>query len=388
MIKIAHLADLHIGYSHLNNRFENRNQRLVDFEQSSLLAAENIIKQKADLVVIAGDLIHETNLYPSALSGAVKFCQLLNQASIPVIAIGGNHDEAEAENRYNTLSFLAEHHNLKLFLKQDYLDINGLRLHLVSYRILSRAARSRGEIQPFQFATDKPNLLVAHGYASGDGIPDIPEDLETVIPEDWLNDQRFSLIMLGHVHHHGQIRDRVFYAGSTERRNFGEFNQRPGYYIHSINETGDLTDSKSVFIDQLSDKLPRPMQSFELDTSKMTVNQVAQYVEKKIDQAPSESMLRIVLQNVSPELDRSQLRLDWERRHKKNGGLYFEATVQTRRVSELLDIKFKDKPKDLNQGIIDFIKDHHIQETDKQSIISLASEIIAEAQERVLSEGQ
>jgi DNA repair exonuclease SbcCD nuclease subunit len=387
MIKIAHLADLHIGYSHLNNRFENRNQRLVDFEQAGLLAAESIIEQKADMAVIAGDLIHETNLYPSALSGAVKFCELLNQAGIPVIAIGGNHDEAEAENRYNTLSFLAEHHNLKLYLQQDYLDINDLRIHLVSYRILSRAARSRGQIQPFKFATDKPNILVTHGYASGEGVPDIPEDLETVIPEEWLNDQRFSLIMLGHVHHHGQIRDRVFYAGSTERRNFGEHQQRPGYFIHSISEQGELT-SKSIFIDQLSDVLPRPMQSFELDTSRMTVNQVAQFVEKKIDNAPPASMLRIILQNVSPELDRSQLRLDWERRHKKNGGLYFEATVQTRRVSELLDIKFKDKPKDLNQGIIDFIKDHHIKEDEKQAIISLASEVISEAQERVLSEGQ
>lgn len=390
MARIAHLADLHVGFSHLNAKAaDGRNQRLVDFEQAALLAADEVVRLEPDLAVVAGDFFHETNLYPAALSGAVQFCERLAAAGIPLIVIGGNHDEAESQGRYNSLRFLADHHNVQLHLDQGHLDIADVRLHLVSYRVLSRAQRGRGDLEAFEFSSTGPNVLVAHGYAPGIGVPEIPEGTETLIPPEWLVDPRFSLCLLGHIHHHGEIADHVFYAGSTERRNFGEHAERPGFYIHEVSGDGQ-TSSQSIYIDEIAAErgisLPRPMLNYELDTAELTVEEASEQVEKWIDEAPEGSMLRVVLYNVSAELDRSQARMDWERRHLKRGGFYFEASVQTRRVSELLDVKFEEPPADVAKGLLDFIaRQRHESEEDRRFVTELASEVISEARERVMT---
>jgi len=387
MTRIAHLADLHIGYSHLASRAaDGRNQRLVDFEEAALAAAREAIARKPDLAVIAGDLLHDTSPAPGALSGAAGFCQLFEEARIPLLAIGGNHDEAEGTGRYNALNFLQEHHRLRLYLDQSYIDIADVRLHLVSYRVLSRAQRGRGEIAPIAFSADKPNILVAHGYAPGLGVPVIPEGTETMIPSEWLTDPRFSLCLLGHIHHHGEIADHVFYSGSSERRNFGEAHERPGFYLHTVEPDGSAT-SESVFIDQLGAGLPRPMIEHELDTEKLTTSEVAQAVEKMIDAAPPGAMMRVLLHNVSSELDRSRSRMDWERRHRKAGGFSFEAAVRTRRVSELLDVTFVEPPEDVGKGLLDFVAEQsYADDVEREQALSLASEVIGEAKDKVLAQ--
>lgn len=392
MARVAHFADLHMGFSHLTGKAsDGRNQRLVDFERAALLAADAAIEAGVDVAVIAGDTNHETNLYPSALSGVVRFCEKFRGAGIPLVVIGGNHDEAEGEGRYNALRFLAEHVGARLFLEQGHLDMAGVRLHLVSYRVLSRAQRGRGGLRPFDFSSTSPNVLVTHGYAPGIGVPAIPEGTETVIPSEWLVDPRFCLCLLGHIHHHGEIADHVFYAGSTERRNFGEAAERPGFFVHEIAENG-TTGSASWFIDEIAEgrgvaSTPRPMVNHELDTAKMTLEEVTRTVVRWIDDAPEGSMMRVVLFNVSAELDRSQARRDWERRHLEQGGLHFEASVQTRRVSELLDVTFTEPPEDLERGLLDFVaSQQHADEKEKQEAMALAGDVIAEARERIYSQ--
>jgi DNA repair exonuclease SbcCD nuclease subunit len=385
---IAHLADLHIGYSHLNQRTSSgQNARQADFARAALVCADKIVETKPDLAIIAGDFLHETNLYPAAMRAAVEFCRRLERASIPLIAIGGNHDEAEAEGRYNALKFLAEQEALDLYLDQDYLDIAGVRLHLVSYRVLSRAERGRLEIKPFTYSDDLPNILVAHGYTPGQGVPEIPIAQETTIPEDWLTNPRFEAALLGHVHHHGEVKEKVFYAGAVERRNFGEVGERPGFWLHEVSKGNIL--SESVYVDDLgTDLVPRPMYQFELDTDKMTSQQVNTRVLKVIEEPKNKgAMLRVVLQNVSAELDRSRARVQWERAFRKVGGFSFEAVTQTRRITELMDIEFSAPPADITKGFLDFLDLQQFGDPEeKANIQSLAEEVMAEAREKVISQ--
>lgn len=385
---IAHLADLHIGFSHLNPKAEDgRNQRLVDFEHACLAAADHIIACQPDVIVIAGDLFHETNLYPAAMSGAVEFIDRLHQTEAPILVIGGNHDEAEGVGRFNALRYMAKHHGINLFLEQTHIDHGDCRFHLVPYRVISRAQRGRGELQPFEFSTVHTNLLVSHGYAKGRGVPDIPEDVETVIPDEWLDDPRFELCMLGHVHHHGEIRDHVFYSGSIERRNFGEVEETPGFFMHTI-ENGKLTESRSVPITDLACKdtdlpVPRPMLSHSLDTTGMTVEEVDKQVRGWINAAPEASMLRIVLANVGEALDRARLRGEWEKLHLDRGGFHFESQIQTRTVSELMDVEFTAPPADVSKGFIDYCSQQDLG-SDRDEVMKLAEDVISEARERVV----
>lgn len=390
MAVIAHLADLHVGFSHLNQRDQaGRNQRQADFERAALLAARHTVEEvRPDLAVVAGDLLHETNMYPAAMSGAVSFCQMFAEAGIPLVAIGGNHDEAESPGRYNGLRFLATHCGLSLHLEQGHLDVAGVRLHLVSFRVLSRAQGGRGELEPFEFADDRPNVLVAHGYAPGEGVPAIPPGMETEIPSEWLADPRFAAVLLGHIHHHGEIAPNVFYAGSTERRNFGEAAERPGFWLHRFDDAR-LVDSESVFIDELGDgSLPRPMIDRGIDTAGLTVRELDERVLDLFDEEEiTGAMMRIALHNVSAELDRARSQSSWEREFRRRGGFHLEATVRTRRVEELLSIEFAAPPADVSQGFLDFMAEQSFEnDEERKRMLGIAAEVMGEARERLIAQ--
>lgn len=391
MSLIAHLADLHIGYAHMTQRADDgRNQRMVDFERAALLAAERVVAARPDAAVIAGDLLHETQLYPSALTGAAAFCRRFTEAGIPLIAIGGNHDEAEGAGRYNALRYLAERHGLELHLEQGTRDVAGVRLHLVSFRVISRALSGRGEISPFEFSREDPNVLVAHGYAPGEGVPEVPPDRDVRIPEEWLTDPRFACVMLGHIHHHTRLREEppVFYSGSTERRNFGEAGERPGFWLHRF-EDGKLAESEPVFIDELGDgSLPRPMTDERVDTRDMTFDELNARVRELISRAPAGAMMRVVLDNVSEEIDRQKAKASWEREFRERGGFSFEAVPRTRQITELLDVKFGRPPVDVGQGLLDFIAEQtsDLPEQEAVEIRSLAAGLVSEAREAVLAQ--
>ena len=391
MALIAHLADLHLGYSHLTARApDGRNQRMVDFERAALAVADRVISERPDAAVVAGDLLHETQLYPAALSGAAQFCRRFAQAGIPLIAIGGNHDEAESEGRYNALRYLAEQHGLELHLAQGARDVAGVRLHLVSFRVLSRAQAGRGEIRPFEFATEMPNVLVAHGYAPGEGVPEVPAEREVRIPEEWLTDPRFACVMLGHIHHHTRLREDppVFYAGSTERRNFGEAAERPGFWLHRF-DSQRLVESRAVYVDELGvEGLPRPMIDVQIDSKDLTFDELDARVRELIAEQPEGAMLRVVLDNVSEEVDRQKARASWERAFRERGGLSFEAVPRTRTITELLDVKFEQPPLDIGKGLLEYVaaQTQELPKEEAAEIREIAAAIVSEAQEAVLEQ--
>lgn len=386
-MKVAHLADLHLGYSHLNRRAENgQNARQRDFQKSALLAADKVVEEQVDLCLVAGDLLHETNMYPAAMSGAVSFCRKIADSGIPLLVIGGNHDEAESPGRYNGLRFLERHTGMDLQLEQGYRDFDFLRVHCLSFRVLSRAAGGRGEITPFQFSDDHVNVLLAHGYASGEGVPELPEERETEIPASWLRDPRWAACLLGHVHHHGEISQGVFYPGSTERRNFGEASERPGFWIHEIEKDG-LQSSRSVFIDELSGgSLPRPMIDRSLKTEGLTLRELDQKVLDLFESEDIEgAMMRISLHDVSPDMDRARSTTSWEQEFRRAGGFHLETVVRTRQLEEVLSADFAPAPVDTQASFLEFLRSQDLGESEEE-LLKLAEGIMSEARDSIIAQ--
>lgn len=381
MTTVAHLADLHLGYSHLTARTSGgRNQRQVDFENAALATASWITEQKPDLCLVAGDLLHDTNMYPAALAGAVKFCRILQNADIPLLAIGGNHDEAEAEGRYNGLRFLSEHAGL--YLLSDFYDIADLRIHPVSYRTLSRAYRGHGELPDFSFSKDRANILLAHGYTRGEGVPQLPEGSEIEIPGAWIEDSRFAACLLGHVHAHLEIAPRVFYAGATERRNFGESGQEPSFWIHQFSD-GKLQSSESVKISDTDNNLPRPMIDLLVDAKDLSLRELDDCILKIFDEHElAGSMMRIKLLEASSEIDKRSAAQSWEREFRRRGGMFFEAVVETRELAEALGVEFVGPPQDIQKGFLDFLRSGGAE----NHLLPLAEEAVGEARERIIAQ--
>jgi len=87
-IRIAHLADTHLGFSALTRLCPNtgRNQRAVDIEQSFAAAVDQIIAAgDVDLVVHAGDVFHHSRPPMQTLIFLVKQLRRLEAAGIPTV---------------------------------------------------------------------------------------------------------------------------------------------------------------------------------------------------------------------------------------------------------------------------------------------------------------
>ncbi|MGE3799322.1 MAG: exonuclease SbcCD subunit D, partial [Thermomicrobiales bacterium] len=93
-IRIAHLADTHLGYSAFSKVHpeSGRNQRAVDIEQSFQAAVSDILSREVDLVLHAGDVFHHTRPSWSTMTHFLVQMRRFESAGIPVVVIAGNHD--------------------------------------------------------------------------------------------------------------------------------------------------------------------------------------------------------------------------------------------------------------------------------------------------------
>jgi DNA repair exonuclease SbcCD nuclease subunit len=81
------MSDLHFGY-----RQYGKFERLKDFYDAAMTAAELLIEQKPDLVIIPGDIFHRSRPYPVSQRYSFRVFERFQEENIPVFAIRGNHD--------------------------------------------------------------------------------------------------------------------------------------------------------------------------------------------------------------------------------------------------------------------------------------------------------
>lgn len=96
-MRIAALADLHLGFRAFHARAEGtrRNLREVDVEQTWGRVVEQVLAEGVDLVTIAGDLFHHPRVSDYAKRAFLNGVGRLAQVS-PVIVLQGNHDAGKS----------------------------------------------------------------------------------------------------------------------------------------------------------------------------------------------------------------------------------------------------------------------------------------------------
>ena len=117
MARFLHIADIHLGFDHYDNR-----DRTKDF----YLALKDVLKRYAvgenvDFVIIAGDFFEHRTIQPAILNQAKDCLMLLKDAGIPAIAIEGNHDNRPYGTVTNWLKYLADD-GLLILLEPEALD--------------------------------------------------------------------------------------------------------------------------------------------------------------------------------------------------------------------------------------------------------------------------
>ena len=94
-MKLAHLADLHLGFRQYHRQTPSGfNQREVDVQLAFGRAVDDVIAARPDVVLVAGDLFHSVRPSNPAILYAFEQFRRLREAMplAPIVVIAGNHD--------------------------------------------------------------------------------------------------------------------------------------------------------------------------------------------------------------------------------------------------------------------------------------------------------
>jgi len=207
-MKIYHAADIHLGRRRLDGRLPD-----ADILAAFRFIAEEAIREKADVFLLAGDLFDRPQVDPPHLRQAQEVLQLLKAAGIPVIAIEGNHDKQFVNTEAPTwVRFLAED-DLLILLRPEF-DADGARLTewnkesrtgawiemggiwFVGAGYLGAATPNKIRQMLEKLPVGQPQVLMLHAgpeYFVGEGGGFSKEDLQ-------LLREKFCYLALGHIH--------------------------------------------------------------------------------------------------------------------------------------------------------------------------------------------
>src|SRR5258705_2083264 len=95
LVKLAHLADLHLGFRQFDRQTpRGGNQREADVADAFRRAVDDLIEQRPDLIVLAGDIFHSVRPTNPAILFLFQQLQRLRAdvPDTPIVMLAGEHD--------------------------------------------------------------------------------------------------------------------------------------------------------------------------------------------------------------------------------------------------------------------------------------------------------
>lgn len=272
-MKLFHLSDLHIGLK-LFDRDLSRDQIYV-FDQ----VASYVEKEKPDVILIAGDIYDKATPSPEAAALFDSF--LLNLHSkhpnITIMAISGNHDNAQRLNQYRSfLSRLSLHmigvppetpdeYIERVTLTDEYGEVNFYLLPFVKPSMAKEITQPNAAddekslsyndavhkiIERESIDTTKRNVLVSHQFYVPKGKKaEEMERTESELPKvgnvdavdgDFL--KQFDYAALGHLHKPTEVGGKQWrYCGTPMPYSVSEADQEKGIVVAELGEKGKVS---------------------------------------------------------------------------------------------------------------------------------------------------
>ena len=292
-MKIAHIADIHWGLGYPG---PNPQSRFDDICRVMDWAADRMIAEQVDLVLVAGDMFRKADVSLEKASreirAAVVWLRKLTNAGIEVIVINGtpSHDPISAYELLqafelpgvqivtgaDVIDFETSHAAVSIaclpgmdrstFANRE--EFRGLPAHVMHQMMTERI--TEGCQRLLVTATFTPAILVGHlTYDLADtGFEDVLMQNEAILTQEAV--QGYDLVCLGHIHR-PQRNGAVFYSGSPERLSFNDEIQFTGFWVHTLNEL----DGKfiSVFV-------PTPARKYH--TIHLFNDDIAKFVNGKL----------------------------------------------------------------------------------------------------------
>ena len=319
-MKIAHLADVHLGFrQHQRQTPSGINQREADVANAFRAAVDGVITARPDAVIIAGDLFHAVRPTNSSIVFAFRQLQRLTEhlPGVPVIIIAGNHDTPRSSE---TGSILRLYEELGLHVAADEprrlvfpkLDLSVLAVpHSALFTPERPVLRRAG--------TERHQVLVLHG------------EVEVVYPFDrsWveyggalldpemLRAEPWSYVALGHYHVQLEVGPRIWYSGALDYVSpnpWGELADEARLEVRSKGWL--LVDLESGIVTRQPVPAARGVYDLKrLDAKGRTAEEVDRMVAERLAAVPgglTDAIVRLVVENVPRhvvrEVDHSAIR--------------------------------------------------------------------------------
>lgn len=259
-MKLIHTADLHIG------KIVNEFSMLRDQEYMLQQIVAIVIEEKADGLLIAGD-IYDRSIPPAeAVAVLDLFLTALIKENIPVMMISGNHDSPE---RIGFASEILEKKGLyiagpymadtkKVTMEDEYGKLNVYLLPfakppVVRYMLEGKGGQTvstyedsvRESIKRMELEHEERNVLVTHHFVTNAGTSPELSGAETGIMVGGVDNvdasvfDNFDYVALGHIHRPQMTkRESIRYAGSPLKYSFSECLHHKSVSVIEIKEKG------------------------------------------------------------------------------------------------------------------------------------------------------
>jgi len=217
-VKLAHLADLHLGFRQYDRQTpRGGNQREADVADAFRRAVDDLLEQRPDLILVAGDVFHSVRPTNSAILFLFKEVHRLRSGlpDTPIVMIAGNHDTPRSTET-GTILRLYEALGVHVVIEAaQYLTFSKLDCSVLAAPHQALAQPDRPALRPQRGTTF--NVLLVHGQLPGLGeqrgtmeYGGAPVQLEDLAPAQW------DYVALGHYHVAREIEKNAWYAGSLE----------------------------------------------------------------------------------------------------------------------------------------------------------------------------
>src|SRR5881409_193519 len=218
-MKLAHLADLHLGFRQFDRQTpKGANQREVDVAEVFKRAVDDILEQKPELIVVAGDLFHSVRPTNAAILYCFRQLQRLRTGlpNTPIVVIAGEHDTPRSTETGSILR-LYEALGVEIAVEEARrIVFPALDCAVLAVPQQALAKADRPALRP-EAGGPTRNVLVTHGVYGGLG-----EERGTVeyggaaLSRELLAPEKWDYIALGHYHTAQSVATNAWYSGSLE----------------------------------------------------------------------------------------------------------------------------------------------------------------------------
>lgn len=236
---IAHLSDLHLGYSAGRKRMSELEYNVR--ENDGYLAYNRVVDQiikdgEIDIVIVAGDMFHSPRPKNHTIIEAQNGLRRLAKEGIKVYLLAGNHDATDIRAEIPSSQLLHEPGSGIYSYSEPYVlkEVGpGIYVHFLSHHAY---VDQEDTMEGISLKENAVNILASHGSCYDTNIGEIlrtpNEPREVIIPQS-IMDLPWDYTLLGHIHERGWVGSsdkgktdtnnrKQFYNGSLLRRGFSD----------------------------------------------------------------------------------------------------------------------------------------------------------------------